>query len=93
MKIIFLDVDGVINNRKFLRSAPEVCVDHKNMILLKELVDKSNATIVMSSGWRLWFDDDMNPVDGDSHMLDRCFKQYGIEVKYKTPDFSTDEIR
>lgn len=76
-----------------MESDPNVCVDHKNMVLLKELVDKSNATVVMSSGWRLWFDDNMQPVDGDSHMLDTCLKEYGIEVKYKTPDFSTDEIR
>ena len=50
MKIIFLDVDGVLNssNDKF---STELETD-SHLLLLKELVDKTNSKIVLTSSWR-----------------------------------------
>lgn len=63
MKIIFLDVDGVINTDKnFERLVKEnngvetysmyVTFDTDTMNNLKDLIEKTNAYIVISSSWR-----------------------------------------
>ena len=53
MKVIFLDIDGVLN------SDASLMVDYRvegDLILnLKYLVDKTDAKIILSSSWRLYF--------------------------------------
>lgn len=63
MKVIFLDVDGVLNSIDDLMEYREKNnikgsilyddISDKRMILLKQLVDKTNAKIVISSSWRM----------------------------------------
>ena len=50
MKIIFLDIDGVLNsiNDKFSQTLET----QSHLSLLGELVKKTNAKIVLSSSWR-----------------------------------------
>lgn len=53
-KVIFLDIDGVLNNF----DSPEVHreVIDKNMVLrLKRIVDASGANIILTSSWRLFY--------------------------------------
>ena len=50
MKVIFLDVDGVLNSMQDRFSQSLKTVDH--LLLLQELVDKTGAKIVLSSSWR-----------------------------------------
>lgn len=57
------------------------------------MIDKTGAVIVMSSGWRLWFDDNMMPEDGYSQCLYDILCEFDIKLFGKTPDFSTNEIR
>jgi HAD domain in Swiss Army Knife RNA repair proteins len=54
MKIIFLDIDGVLNSKKTPnpRKFPYV-VDPKLLRLLVGLIEKTDAKIVLSSTWRL----------------------------------------
>ena len=50
-KVIFLDVDGVLNSAKTLYEDSSL---EDNLILnLKELVNKTEAKIILSSSWRL----------------------------------------
>lgn len=49
MKIIFLDVDGVLNS--WLRGKP-MCLSKGCLRRLKYLVDQTGAQIVLSSSWR-----------------------------------------
>ena len=49
MKIIFLDIDGVLNTN----SNKEISND--KLKLLSELVSKTGAEIVLSSSWRNWW--------------------------------------
>ena len=50
-KVIFLDVDGVLNSTKTLYEDSSL---EDNLILnLKELVNKTEAKIILSSSWRL----------------------------------------
>ena len=46
VSIVFLDVDGVLN------SHGNVSIEVKKLELLKQIIDKTNAKIVISSTWR-----------------------------------------
>ncbi|MCI6692399.1 HAD domain-containing protein [Clostridium sp. SGI.024] len=93
MKVIFLDIDGVLNSEKFLNNNKGQVVDRERVSILKSIVDKTGAVIVMSSGWRLWFDDNMLPQDGYSKELYEVLCEFNINLFGKTLDFSTEEIR
>ncbi len=62
MKIIFLDIDGVLNSFQTfqeihyeweLTGIRRVAIDPNKVLLLKEIVDNTGALIVLSSSWRL----------------------------------------
>jgi hypothetical protein len=56
MKVLFLDVDGVLNNRSSLRVyQPRVLfeLDGRLVDRLKEILEKSDCELVLSSAWRL----------------------------------------
>ena len=60
-KIIFLDVDGVLNSWSYFKKLEDESkedfitfgVDPNAVLLLNEIVEKTNAKIVVSSTWRL----------------------------------------
>ena len=61
MKIIFLDIDGVLNSFNTFREiyyeyqktgVRRVAIDLDKVLLLKEIVDNTDAKIVLSSSWR-----------------------------------------
>jgi hypothetical protein len=64
MKIIFLDIDGVICNREQWRSRVQfeglsLCnFDQESVKLLNQLTDKTGAEIVISSTWRRGSEED-----------------------------------
>ena len=93
MKVIFLDIDGVLNSEDFLKNNPNQAIDKNRVGILKNIVDKTGAVIIMSSGGRLWFDDNMMPEDGYSQCLYDILCEFEIKLFGKTPDFSTEEIR
>lgn len=61
MKIIFLDVDGVLNNSKWVKRMFDECVHvyAKDMLedrairLLKQIIDATGASVVITSTWRM----------------------------------------
>jgi hypothetical protein len=93
MKVIFLDIDGVLNSQEFLQNNKSESIDRRNVSVLKNVINKTGAVIVMSSAWRLWFDDIMMPIEGYSQHLYDIFSEFDIKIFAKTPDFSTEEIR
>lgn len=55
MKIIFLDIDGVINSNftdEYTKSG-SLFVDDDKILLLKQLIDETGAKVVLSSTWRV----------------------------------------
>lgn len=55
MKIIFLDIDGVLNSNftdEYTKSG-SLFVDDDKVRLLKKLIDETNAKVVLSSTWRV----------------------------------------
>lgn len=92
MKVIFLDIDGVLNTAGSPENGGEL-IDHKKVEALSGLVEKTGAVVVLSSGWKLMFDSEMRPLTGEATLLFDAFLKFGVSIYGKTPDFSTEEIR
>ena len=60
-RVIFLDIDGVLNSR-FWEDEHQVeisdgkYVDIEAVKLFSQLVKETDATVILHSGWRFWFD-------------------------------------
>ncbi len=98
MKIIFLDVDGVLNgnfwNETHQKEISDFTkVDATRVRLLAKLVNDTGAKVVMHSAWRNMFDENMMPCGRLSQKLYDILKSNGIVIYDKTPDFSTEDIR
>ena len=57
MKIIFLDIDGVLNSRRFFANnkailPPSAQIDPQSVKQLNQITDATGAIIVVSSTWR-----------------------------------------
>lgn len=68
MKVVFLDIDGVLNNRKSLTAAATNgifptgnatfhTVDPECVARLRKLIETTGASIVVSSTWRMFMDE------------------------------------
>lgn len=93
MKVIFLDVDGVLNygrNELFLGK----CVFSEHIALLKQIVDSTNAKIVLSSSWRRgWYLQQHDPTNRniavqDFQMLKYQLSMFGIALLDYTAEFN-----
>lgn len=89
-KIIFLDIDGVMNHEH-----SEEDMDSNCLYELKQIVDATGAKIVLTSSWRLYF------LRGDENPIKKYFegrlKLYGMELYDVTPNIENvkraDEIK
>lgn len=87
MKIIFLDIDGVLNGRYTEETfGGYVFVSDEKISLLKEIIDRTNAQIVLVSSWRIgWFLKDHYPTYFGEEVwlfeaLQEKLGEYGIEL-------------
>lgn len=99
MKVIFLDIDGVLNSTQYWesiqdekRTMPEMEfeLDPKCIMNLKKIVDATNAKIVVTSTWKR--------IPEKMNKFERYIPQYGLHVYDKTPCYPDaihrgDEIR
>ncbi len=98
MKIIFLDVDGVLNSDLWNKNHKKetengILIDEEKVKLLSKLINLTGAKIVLHSGWRFWFDENLSPIRKESEILAKIFKNNNIEIYDFTPDLTTEEIR
>lgn len=85
MKIIFLDVEGVLNNMTWakrmrdegVRVFAEDMLEDRAIKLLKQIIDATGADVVITSTWR-------THVAAMKHLLDQL-AYYGIRPIAKTP--------
>lgn len=76
MKVIFLDIDGVLNTN----SDREILND--KLKLLSELVSKTGADVVLSSSWRYgWNKPELNQPGTRIYRLKQLLKNNGIVIK------------
>ena len=86
MKIIFLDIDGVMNNiRTTERCGYNAGIENKVLILFSEIVEATSDKICLVSSWKeFWFKNDKQSQDEMANYLDERFKQFGLEIWDKT---------
>lgn len=77
MKIIFLDVDGVLNSMKTLRMFGWDFIDPILVALVSRIVRETGAKIVLSSTWRL------SPES--KQMVERALGEHNLEILDITP--------
>lgn len=82
MKIIFLDVDGVLNNWKTKELTPDkyIGIDDNLVEMLSKIVKLTGAQIVLTSDWK----DDWNLQKPDGVYLDNKLKKYNLEIITRT---------
>ena len=97
MKVIFLDIDGVLNTSETYTKAfyasqrtldYKIEIDKFRLEYLKEIVDKTEAKIVLSSSFRRFFEnqnDIILPRTLKGKKVYDLFKQYGITIYDITP--------
>ena len=93
-KIIFLDIDGVLNSVDYFEQVKD-CKGYKEINpekvkLLKEIVERTGAKIVLSSTWR---DLSRRKCEPDhplyTYLID-TLKEYGLEIMEHTPYIGQD---
>lgn len=98
MKVIFLDFDGVLNSEKYIKASNKygVVIDPSRMVLLKKIVENTNAEIVLSTSWREHWDKDTANCNQTGIEINEIFGEYGLEIFDKTPKLNLkreDEIK
>ncbi len=89
MKILFLDIDGVLNSREYDRKRnwnEQTDIDETRLPLVKEIVDRTGADIVLISTWRSHWNGEESLCDEDGKYINRLFAKYGLSIYDKTPD-------
>jgi len=85
-KIIFLDIDGVLNDddtTTITRIDGSIFVDEEKLLLLKQIVEATDAKIVLSSTWR--YDREEPLFNGDFLELQEALQNIGLSFYSFTP--------
>jgi hypothetical protein len=98
MKVIFLDVDGVLNSKSWNDSHQNeiqdgILIDNTKVELLSKLIESTKAIVVMHSGWRFWFDSKFQPIRKESEILFDMLIKENISIHDTTPDHRTEKIK
>lgn len=98
MKIIFLDLDGVLNSYSD-RQGKEISlvIVPEKVALLRRIIDETGAIIVLSSSWRYWWKEGYTQPDRVGWDINEAMATYGLEVRDKIPfryfQSRADEVR
>lgn len=92
MKLIFLDIDGVLNcQNSRTKCMGFIGIDDDKVKRLKQIVDATDAKIILCSswknGWEPVFKDEQRE---DGHYIDRKMKRQGLKIINKTDDKGSD---
>lgn len=93
MKVIFLDVEGVLNTRETFYNlymnwnnnigVKRDKIDDFRVAFLKKIVDETDAKIVLNSSWNERYqrsDNKLVPIYESSKLLEKQFNKYGLNV-------------
>ena len=92
MRIVFLDVDGVLNYQGCKFSCGRyVGIDPKKIEYLKRIVDETGAVIVLTSSWKDgWDPTHKEDQDMLATYLDKNLANFGLKIISKTYDHGND---
>lgn len=87
MKLIFLDIDGVLNCMgSKSRCQGFIGIDNDKVKRLKQIVDATDAKIVLTSTWKRHWDKNKDFNETMGKYIDQKFKKQGLRVMDKTTD-------
>ena len=94
-KVIFLDIDGVLNSFDHMVRTGEkgksrfyAEIDPDALAVLKTIIDATGAEIVLSSTWRYGYKRYKNTEESLPYILNTALKEVGLEVVSTTPNLS-----
>ena len=92
MKVIFLDIDGVLNGDLFVPTddTPGVLIDDMRLELIRHIVDETGAEIVLSSSWKGHWGRSNSECDETGNEINRIFAAKGLSIFDKTPNYHND---
>lgn len=98
MKIVFLDIDGVLNSNFWNDNHQKeisdgTLIDKEKIRILEPLIKRANANIILHSGWRFWFDSELKPLRIEAQRLIELLAEEELTISGVTPDLTTEEIR
>ncbi|MBE6665227.1 MAG: hypothetical protein E7603_03265 [Ruminococcaceae bacterium] len=93
IKVIFLDIDGVLNSSAYDRERKENDgnIDETRLPLIKRVVDETQAKIVLSSSWRTHWNRNLSLCDSVGKDMTALFAVYQLEIYDKTPVLSSND--
>ncbi len=88
MKLIFLDIDGVLNYENSKSCAPSGCtgIDDKLISKLAHIIAETDAKIVLTSDWKIGWESFDIYCSEDAKYLNRKLKKYRLYISAKTYD-------
>lgn len=86
MKVIFLDVDGVLTHNEY-KNPKEENLDPEKILLLKKIIENTEAKIVLISSWK-----NITEYKGKKmklkayYVLEKLLKEKGLKIYDETPE-------
>lgn len=92
MKVIFLDIDGVLNCDSTEDRAPTGCIgiEDEKVKLLSRIVSDSGAVIVLTSTWKAEWNEDQALCSKDGLYINDKLAPFGLHIYTKTRDQIVD---
>ena len=89
MKIIILDIDGVLNcSESKSRCGSFIGIDNKKVKLLSQIVYETGAKIVLSSSWRVGWDKNSELCDSHGVYLNNKLRRSNLFILDRTKSLS-----
>lgn len=91
-KVIFLDIDGVLNGNLFEPKDGKagVLIDNTRLDLIKQIIDATDAKIVLSSSWKEHWEKNEKKCDDTGRKINEIFAAKGLSIFDKTPKYHND---
>ena len=85
MKVIFLDIDGVLTTCSY--NNPDTNhINPEKVQILSQTVERTGAKIVLISTWKMGYDKDSGKKEDYYRVLENILAQYGLEIFDITDD-------
>ena len=92
--VIFLDIDGVLNDFDDRRKE-RVLIDESMVSRLKKIADVSGAAIILTSSWRIYYYDqqksDGRQMNDNFKKLLDAFEKFGLTISGATQEIGFDK--
>lgn len=84
MKVIFLDVYGVLVHANY-SNKENLHIDEEKVKILKEIIKKTDAKIVLSSTWKNFYQKDVSPNKNRYEVLEKVLEKNNLKIYDRLP--------